>query len=62
MVSDNYLDHLCCHTWPDNTIPELSTEGNNYIVIKKKKKGKAIAATGREGPKGSKMSRLPHFV
>jgi hypothetical protein len=31
MVPDNYLVHLCCHTLPDNTIPELSTEGNNYI-------------------------------
>jgi hypothetical protein len=27
----NYLVHLHCHTWPENTIPELPTGGNNYI-------------------------------
>jgi hypothetical protein len=26
------------------------------------KKGKAIAVTGREGPKGCGTSRLPHFL
>jgi hypothetical protein len=55
MVPDNYLVHLCCNTSPDNTIPELSTEGNNYIQTYspdncKKKKGKAIPATGHESP------------
>jgi hypothetical protein len=29
---------------------------------KKKKKGKAIPVTGREGPKGYERSRLPHFI
>jgi hypothetical protein len=56
MVPDNYLVHLCCHTSPNNTIPELSTDGNNYIKTYRldncnnKKKGKAIPVTGREGP------------
>jgi hypothetical protein len=57
MVPDNYLVHLCCHSSPDNTIPELSTEGNNYIKTyrpdncnKIKKKGKTFPVTGRDGP------------
>jgi hypothetical protein len=28
----------------------------------KGKKGKAIPVTGREGPQGCEMSRLPHFL
>jgi hypothetical protein len=28
----------------------------------KSKKGKAIPVTGRGGPKGCEMSRLPHFL
>jgi hypothetical protein len=28
----------------------------------KVKKGKAIPVTGREGPEGCEMSRLPHFL
>jgi hypothetical protein len=31
MAPGNYLVHLRFHTWPDDTIPELSTGGNNYI-------------------------------
>jgi hypothetical protein len=29
---------------------------------KKKKEGKAIHVTGREGPQGCESSKLPHFL
>jgi hypothetical protein len=33
-----------------------------FILMKVKKKGKAISVTGRGGPYGCETSRLPHFL
>jgi hypothetical protein len=43
----------------------LDNEGmlvNRTIIISKAKKGEALPVTGREGPYGCEMSRIPHFL
>jgi hypothetical protein len=58
-----------CTSETSSTFP-ITQEHNHHRTIplvqiynsKKKKKGKAIPVTGREGPYGCEMSRLSHFL
>jgi hypothetical protein len=43
-------------------IEKVSCAQVQDLIKGKKKKGKAIPVTGREGPSGCETSRLPHFL